>query len=74
MYIDMKSIFYYKCALVLVKIQFYFMSVFRKKIKDNQKLGLIHLGLLVRKKYLLELIYLSEEIKEDKLNKYLHNK
>ena len=50
------------------------MSVFRKKIKDNQKLGLIHLGLLVRKKDLLELKYLSEEIKEDKLNKYLHNK
>ena len=74
MCIDMKSIFYYKCALILVKIQFYFMSVFRKKIKDNQKLGLIHLGLLVRKKDLLELIYLSEEIKEDKLNKYLHNK
>ena len=70
----MKSIFYYKCALILAKIQFYFMSVFRKKIKDNQKLGLIHLGLLVRKKDLLELIYLSEEIKEDKLNKYLHNK
>lgn len=74
MCIDMKSIFYYRCALKWIKIQFYFMSVFRKKIKDNQKLGLIHLGLLVRKKDLLELIYLSEEIKEDKLNKYLHNK
>ena len=74
MYIDMKSIFYYKCALILAKIQFYFMSVFRKKIKDNQKLGLIHLGLSIKKSILLESIRFAIDIKEDKLNKYLHNK
>lgn len=74
MYIDMKSIFYYKCALILVKFQFYFMSVFRKKIKDNQKLGLMHLGLSIKKSILLESIRFAIEIKEDNLNKYLHNK
>lgn len=74
MYIDMKSIFYYKCALILAKIQFYFMSVFRKKIKDNQKLGLIHLGLSIKKSILLESIRFAIDIKEDNLNKYLHTK
>lgn len=74
MCVDMKSIFYYRCALKWIKIQFYFMSVFRKKVKDNQKLGLIHLGLSIKKSILLESIRFAIDIKEDNLNKYLHNK
>ena len=50
------------------------MSVFRKKIKDNQKLGLIHLGLSIKKSILLESIRFAIDIKEDELNKYLHTK
>lgn len=74
MYIDMKSIFYYKCALILVKIQFYFMTILRKIVKKNQKLGLIHLRLSMKKSILSESIRFLTELREDKLNKYLYNK
>ena len=74
MYIDMKSIFYYRCALKWIKIQSYFMTILRKIVKKNQKLGLIHLGLSMKKSILSESIRFLTEIREDKLNKYLHNK